>query len=333
MTRLRRDRTGGARLHLLAGAGYLALAIWLTWPTAAHLGEAYFTSGNNLFFFPATPDAPQNIWNFWWGMRALSDGQSPFFSPLLYYPQGVQMLMQTMNIVAIGLTLPVNGLLGPLAAYNTAAILGVALSGYFGFLLVRAFGGRTAGSLLAGALLTACPLHIAKFDSGQLNFVSMQWVILFMLAALALVRLPAHERGWHHDLVPPLLAALAFLLVLLTDWYWALVAAAFGGSWMLLALVGAPRPWQLLQRYLAFGLLAGAACLPMVMTLLADGIPDAGQPQGELWAAYSEGYSSDARGLFFPAALNPLWSLGAERFLMSVAPHGITEGSYTAAGW
>lgn len=173
--------------HLLILLGYLALALWLTWPAGIYLRDAYFTSGNNIFFFPDTPDAPQNIWNFWWVGRALAGGQNPFFTPLLYYPQGVQMLLQTLNIVAIGLTLPANWLLGPLAAYNLAAILGVALTGYFGFLLARAFAPGTAGPLLAGALLTACPLHIAKLDSGQLNFVSVQWLVLFMLSAVWLV--------------------------------------------------------------------------------------------------------------------------------------------------
>jgi hypothetical protein len=341
------------RPHLAAILGYLVLALWLTWPTAAHLRDAYFTSGNNIFFFPATPDAPQNIWNFWWVGRAIASGQNPFFAPLLYYPQGVQMLVQTLNIVAIGLTLPANWMFGPLAAYNLAAILGVALTGYFGFLLARAFTPGLAGPLLAGALLTACPLHIAKLDSGQLNFVSVQWLVLFMLAMLALVqgaeagagnvlsglgRSIRHQRRIDHHMpvsrmLRPYVAAGAFLLVLFTDWYWAMVAAAFAGVWMLLGLVGAVHRWRLIRRYLLFGLLTGLACVPLVLALLDAGGSGSGGQQSELWAAYTQAYSADALGLFFPAALHPLWSVAAERFLVSVAPYSITEGSYTAAGW
>lgn len=129
------------------------------------------------------------------------------------------------------------------------------------------------------------------------------------------------------------IAATTFLLVLFTDWYWALVAAAFGGTWMLLGLLGAPRPWLLIRRYLIFVLLTGLACVPLALALRAAGGSGASDGQSELWAAYTQAYSADAMGLFFPAALHPLWSASAERFLVRVAPYSITEGSYTAAGW
>jgi len=309
--------------HAAALLGYLLIAIWLTWPAAAHLADRYYTGGEGIFFFPATPDAPQNIWNFWWTARAAGAGQSPFFTPLLYYPEGAQMALQTLNAVAVVLALPVTAALGPTAAYNATAIAAMALTGYAGFLLARRFAPGVAGPFLAGALLTGAPFHVAKLDSGQLNFVTMQWVVLFMLAMVALSR--ADGWGW------AALAALAFAAVLYTDWYWALVAAFFGAAWAALSVVGAPRPLAILGRYALFGALAALSALPLALALRGGAAGQQGS--NELWAAYTQGYSADALGLLFPAARHPLWAAPAERFLVAVAPFSITEGSYTAAGW
>jgi hypothetical protein len=316
----------GWRGHLVLLLAYLLLAHWLTWPMAAQIGTHYVSSGNNIFFFPATPDAPQNIWNMWWLRRALADGLNPFVSPLLYYPDGVAMYLQTFNSVAGVLALPANWLFGPIAAYNVAALTGVMLTGYAGFWLVRAFTGGVAAPFVAGALLTASPFHLAKFDSGQLNFVTMQWLIFAMLAVVALTR----RSDWW---APPL-AALAITLVLLTDWYWALVAALFGLIWGLASLIGHARPAALFARLSTTAGLSVFFALPLLISLATSARPAPAPTEGgSIWAAYTQGYSADLFGLFFPAALHPLWATPAERFLVAMAPFGITEGSYTAAGW
>ncbi len=320
------DQSLGWRTHLVLLLAYLFLAIWLTWPMAAQLATHYVSSGNDIFFFPATPDAPQNIWNMWWLQRALADGRNPFVSPLLYYPDGVPMYLQTFNSVAGVLALPANWLLGPTAAYNVAALTGIALTGYAGFWLVRAFTGGVAAPFTAGALLTASPFHMAKFDSGQLNFVTLQWLVFAMLAFVILTR----RNAWW---APPL-AALAFMLVLLTDWYWALAAAFFALVWGLLSLIGHPRPLALFMRLAVAAVLCALFSAPLLIPLAASARPGpAPAESGSIWAVYTQGYSADLFGLFFPAALHPLWAEPAERFLVAMAPFGITEGSYTAAGW
>lgn len=316
----------GWRGHLGLLLAYLVLAVWLTWPLAAQLSTHYVSSGNDIFFFPATPDAPQNIWNMWWLRRALADGLNPFVSPLLYYPDGVPMYLQTFNSVAGALALPANWLLGPIAAYNIAALTGILLTGYAGFWLVRSFSGGVAAPFVAGALLTASPFHLAKFDSGQLNFVTMQWLVFAMLAFVLLTR----RGNWW---MPPL-AALAFALVLLTDWYWALVTAFFALVWGVASLIGHARPVALFARLGITAALCVLFALPLLWPLATSARP-APTPtaNSSVWAAYTQGYSADLFGLFFPAALHPLWAEPAERFLVAMAPFGITEGSYTAAGW
>ncbi|MFV9505506.1 MAG: hypothetical protein AB4911_13200 [Oscillochloridaceae bacterium umkhey_bin13] len=317
----------GWRLHGLVLLGYLLLALWQTWPIATHLTSHYFTSGNDIFYFPSSPDTPQNIWNFWMAERQVRTGASPLFTNLLYHPEGVQMILQTLNLVAVMLALPVTASLGPVAAYNLTALSAVVLTGYAGFWLARAFTPNLGAAFFAGALLTASPFHMAKLDSGQLNFVTMQWLVFFMLAFVWLTRTERHAGR------AVLLAALAFAAVLYTDWYWTLSAVLFGALWALLSLIGAAQPRALWGRYLGFGLLAALSGLPLLLALRnlpSQAVSEAANP---IWAFYTQGYAADAFGLFFPAALHPWWAVPVEQFLISVAPYSISEGSYTAAGW
>jgi hypothetical protein len=308
---------------------YLGLALWLTWPTALGFTTHYYSGGEQIFFYPETPDAPQNIWNFWMAERALRAGRSPLTTELLYYPEGVQMILQTLNLVAVLPAAPVTAMLGPTAAYNLTAIIAVALTGYAGFLLARAFAPGLVGPGLAGALLTASPFHMAKLDSGQLNFVTMQWLVFFMLAFVLLAR--PQGNAWR----AAGLAGLAFAAVLYTDWYWTLSAVLFGMLWAGLSLVGARRALALalLGRYTRFALLAVLSALPLVMALRSAANQSLGEAENPIWAIYRQAYSADGLGLFFPAARHPLWAAPVERFLLAVAPFGVTEGSYTAAGW
>lgn len=318
----------GWRGHGLALLGYLGVAVWLTWPAVTHMTSQIATSGHDIFFYYGSEDVAQNVWNLWWFQYALRHGLNPFFSVWLYHPEGVQFYLQTLNSVAALPMVPVAASLGPVAAYNVAILVAFTLTGYAGWLLARAFGAQhPAAAWLSGALLTAAPFHSAKLAAGQLNFVSLQWLVFYLLALALVLR---QRQRWAIGL-----AVLLFPLVVLTDWYWGLVAGVTTLVWSGLMLVAGPARRQLFGYLLALGLGLGLVTFLLVLGALAVREPTRPDPvdRTALWAAYTEGNSSDALGLLYPAALNPLWALPVERFLKAVAPHGISEGSYTAAGW
>jgi hypothetical protein len=65
---------------LLAPLGlYLLIAVAMSWPLALHLGT--HLPGDDR-------DAWQNYWNYWWTRRALAEGRSLYWTPLLYAPCG-----------------------------------------------------------------------------------------------------------------------------------------------------------------------------------------------------------------------------------------------------
>lgn len=318
---------GNKQIHLAALGLYLVVALWLTWPLATDLTDILYVNRGGPYFFPGTEDAMQNAWNMWWTGYAVRNGLNPFVTTMLYYPEGVALYLQTVNFATTFSVLPVTLLFGADEAYNVAVLMAYQLTGYAGFVLARRYVDGFAPSFIAGLLLTATPHHVGKFDVGQLNFVTTQWLFMAM-AALVLLG----QRGSPMRLVG---AALALVLTVLTDWYLAVVAAFFACTWALVASIRAERPWQSLAWFAGAGGLSGLLLAPLLYAIVnlptVTSTMDAGQR--EVWAAVTQGNSMDGLGLLFPAALHPWWGEAAGRLLMPLAPYSIMEGSYHAPGW
>lgn len=308
------------RAHLLALLGYVALSLLVTWPLLPQFGQAMVGGPGVVFTFE---DGAQNVWNMWWVARALTSGASPYWTPLLYYPDGVQMVVQTLNLSNALLALPATLAAGPVAGYHTAVLLGVALTGYGGFLLARELAPGGGAAWLCGALLTAGPFHALTLQNNQLQLISLQWVPLFLLALLRLERRP----GWR----PVAWAAAATLLLALTDWYWALICGLFTAVWMLLGLVALPGRAARARRYAQLGAAAVVALLPLAAGVygVRDSLRRLEQVGDPIWDEYTRGFSADLLGLVMPTLYRP----GLAGLLpLERAGFGV-EGWYVAAGW
>jgi hypothetical protein len=315
-------------IHAAALLTYLGLAIGLTWPLVTHMSTGViggFESYNFTF-----EDASQNIWNIWWIGRALASGQNPFWTNMLYYPEGVQLYIQTLDLTAAMPVLPINYLFGSAVAYNCAVLLSMTLTGYAGFLLARNFVPSVAEPLLAGALLSASPFHLMKLQGNHLNLVSMQWMIFYVLALVWLDR--------HRDRRAILFAAAMAALVVLTDWYWALGCMLFTAVWAGIGLARGPDRGGLLRAYLVLSALVLALAIPLALGIwdARASLPVSREFSGEQWKNEIQGFSSDALGLFFPALwrfLSPEQTQALLGWLNPDNGYFFPEGWYVAAGW
>ena len=62
---------------------YFAVAVGMTWPLVEEISER----------LPgASDDTLVHYWNGWWAKRALTTGQSPFYTRYLYYPTGISLV-------------------------------------------------------------------------------------------------------------------------------------------------------------------------------------------------------------------------------------------------
>jgi hypothetical protein len=311
-----------AARHIAALIIYVLLGVGMTWPLAAYWNTA-IVGGSKGFVYPGFEDASQNAWNIWWVRRALELGLNPFWTPLLYYPEGVQMYLQTMNLPDALITLPINYLAGPIAAYNAAVLLAYTLTGYAGFLAARTFTSHTTIALICGALLTASPFHMVRVQVNQLHLISMQWVVFAIIAIVQVER----RSDWR----PIAIAAIAAAVGSLTSWYWALAIGLFATLWCVLSIACSRERLVLFKRYM---IVAGIWLLLLSPVLI--GVAHLAErsltykPSEE----YTRAYSADMFGFFYPSALGQAWGSQVQDIIRRVAPSNYSlDGRYVATGW
>jgi hypothetical protein len=173
----------GRRAGLLALAvyGLLALCFWGIGPLVEG-GTQYV----GVFDDPQIP-----IWSFAWWLHAIEHGANPLYTHEIWAPTGVDLAwVNTVPPVAL-LFAPLSWLLGPVAAYDVAAVLLPAVSAWTTYLLCRHLtGGRFWPSLVGG--------YLFGFSSYVLGHVlgQPQLTAVFAMPLVALVLARAVEGAY-----------------------------------------------------------------------------------------------------------------------------------------
>lgn len=290
---------------LLAAAGYLAVAMLLLLPVLPRFADA-IPGG-----LVAAVDGWQNVWNLWWVWRALGAGQSPFVTPLLFFPVGADLHIQTLGVTNGALVLPVTALWGPTAGYNAALLLALTLTGVAGYALARHVGAPPPAAFLAGLIFTCSPYHLTRVYDGQLELATMQWPAFY-----ALLLLRAVEGGRRRDAA---LAGVLLALTGLTSWYSLVAMALFSLGVALLWSPPLSRGGPGWGRLLGQGALTALVALALLLPVLAPAIA-AATNQGALFQPGAEevrARSANLLDFWLPSYLHPLWG---EAVFRSVSP-------------
>ena len=295
-------------------AGYLVLSLWLIAPVLPAFNSAIL--GGPV----AAIDGWQNVWNLWWVSRALREGTNPFFSSLLYYPDGVDLTLQTLNISNGILGLPIEQIAGPVAAYNWCVLAAFTLAGYGAYRLALRLTGARGPAFLAGLVFSFSPFHVTKLWDGQLELVALQWIPFYALALLRAVE----DRHWR-DVG---LAAVCLAVVGLTSWYYLLFCAVYSALFVALwafTTAGIDRKLELLGRTALIAVGAGVALAPVLLPALraasaANAIYRPGDPGDPVLT-----HAADLLDFWLPSALHPLLGDMASAWGMRLHP--------TIAGW
>lgn len=282
------------RAAALALLIYTALAIFLTWPTALRFTTA--VPGNGF-------DSWQNMWNFWWLRKALLEGHNPYFTPMLYYPQGATLLLQTLNPLNFLVSLPVHALFGLVAAYNFVVIFSLAASGLCVYALARDVGADTPAALVGGAVYATSGYLLAQVMGGHTHMMAA-WPL--PLAVLALRRAQAAPTPLRIGL-----AGASIALCVLADWQYMLFALIWAG-WYALAQLWERRDWR--AALPACGAVAVALALTAPLTIAtaraSATVPTAATEGGPTFRLET---SVDLADLVIPSQLHPFWGRAAEQ--------------------
>ena len=170
----------GWRAHLLVLAGFTILTFFMTLPLPLELTTRV----------PGGGDAWQHIWNLWWVKDALLNGQNPYYTDLLYYPDGVNLYFHTLVLTAglIGIPLQLLGL-SLITTYNLIILSSFVLSGYSMFLLCYYLTSHKRAAFVGGIIFAFAPYHFAHVY-GHMNLISIQWMPFYVLLLLKAIDAP-----------------------------------------------------------------------------------------------------------------------------------------------
>ncbi len=273
---------------------YTAATLAITYPLIWHLSD--WIVGPN-----AGGDAAWQPWNLWWYRRALSTGQDPAYTHLIFAltPQVHMFGLQYTNWVIGGILQFVTS---PLATYNLVVLIGFAFSGLTMYLLASEFTSSRLACFVAGFLYDFSTYHFLR-SFGHLDLATLQWLPLCAWRVFVFYRRPSLGNA--------LWMGLTIALVPLSDFY---LSAYFLVPFALLFVAGLlwkNRTWMTTPRNLALTGLALAlalavAIIPLWSSLRVD--PSEQVALSQYAAAGISVYSGDLLAYFVPHALNPLVS-------------------------
>ena len=196
----RRETLTEAALVVL---GYLAVAVYATWPLARRPLGGFYGFGN---------DNWGGIWVYDKLNEAYFGGGSTTRSPDLQAPFGYPIPDQVLQPMDRLYSAVFGGLGDGLGAYNAQIFLSFILAGCTMYVLARYLTGSRLAAAVAGLIYTYSPFHLAM--AMQYNsLAAIEWIPLYVLALIVLLR-----RGRARDAA---LVGAAFALVAITSYYYA----------------------------------------------------------------------------------------------------------------
>jgi hypothetical protein len=223
-------RMGDFRRNALVLAGYVAVSFgFFGWRLLPHPGRLILGQGDDPNIY---------IWSLGWWPHAIASWENPLVSHALYVPTGVN-IAWTPSAPGLGLLLaPLTSIVGPVVAFNVAALLMPALSAWSAYRLCLYLTRSGWASFVGGYLYGFSTAALREVLPGNLNLAA---VFLFPLVALFILRyLRAEIDG--RGLVWRLGLALALQLTFSTEFAAALTVAIVISLVLGFALVPEVRP-------------------------------------------------------------------------------------------
>lgn len=165
------------------------LSTLFSWPILTHLSQKIVGYSG---------DSWLSIWYLWHTEYQVIHLHSPFYSPYLLSPHGINLATATiMPLIGILMT-PITILFGAVVSYNILGLVAPVISGYLTYKLAYNWTKHTVGSLTAGVVFAFSVVSYAQIDMGHLvYFISFG----IPLVAIALTRIWDNSRtsNWKTD--------------------------------------------------------------------------------------------------------------------------------------
>jgi hypothetical protein len=268
--------------------GYLLLSVAYLWPLVRRFATAMAGDGFDRYVFQ---------WANWWIIHALSRGQSPYHTRMIFYPQGVELHFLSFSWLNTFVWWPLQALVGNLAAYNFTVWWSWPLAGFGAYLLAREMFDDRRAAFVAGLIYAFYPYHFAQRN--HLNLLSIQWI---PFSLLFLIRATRRGRLWDG-----VISGLFFAFSGLSSWHHMTLSGMMGGLWLLYAWLTERDLWSgktwraLLALAATVALLTGPFLVPLAWANFAN--PSGQDP----YLGRERETQTDLVAYFLPNLYHPLW--------------------------
>ena len=168
-----------SRVRELAGALLVYLMLALIFTSSAWRDPSHRWIG-------ICCDQEQAMWYLAWAPTALERGESPLLTDRLNAPIGANLMWNTPGTLPALLLAPLTRTLGPIATYDIAVVLAIALSGLAAFAALRRYTNGPLGPLIGGALYALSP-YVASHTTLHLDLIYVWAPPLFLILVDELV--------------------------------------------------------------------------------------------------------------------------------------------------
>lgn len=219
-------REGNWQHWLLAGLAYSVITLLMTYPLVLQFNDSLGGYHGDILIF---------MWDRWWLREAWTKGNSPYFTPYLFYPQGASLLFHSTSWLNVFTWLALEPLFGEIGSYNLALLANFVICGLAAFALIRYLGAREEAAFVGGLIYAFYPYHVSNVLAHP-NFASVQWMPLYTLFLIKATRGGRYTTG--------ILAGLFLALTALSNWHLLTMAGILTLLWLVYSLLRERTAWS-----------------------------------------------------------------------------------------
>ncbi len=274
--------------------GYALAATVMTYPLLFQLDSGVVSQ---------SADAWILLWGNWWIPHALTTGQNMFFTPLMFYPNGVSLASHSFSFTHTAISAVFQLFTNPIAAYNLGIWLIFPVSALSMYALAKHVVRSDAAAWLAGLIYAFAPYHMTQ-ALGHPHLSYVQFIPLGVLFTLKAIDAP-RTRYLVGAIICFALTAYAGPHLLVVAFTWLAIFLPFD-------FIAQRRRVRVstLARLAVIGLGALIVSLPLLLPAVSDVLQ--GQSVQELQTGDFDNTQTDAAAYFLPTRLHPVFGNALE---------------------
>ena len=261
---------------------YSLVIIVMTWPVVRDLSTQLI--GGHV-----------DQWTHLWTFHTVKENifNNPYFANDIFYPIGVSLATHNIAWLNILLWLPLQAIIGEIAAYNVVFMLILTLNGTAIYLLAEEQTKSQLAAFIGGLIFTIFPYTLSHHDHANMIFIT--WLPLILLSLKRALETSNRRAVW--------LATLFIVLTSLARLH-LLIMGSFLVAFYALYLLAQNYSRQNLQRLLWIGLISGVMTIVIASPILFSQIT--GSNPEDIFLDQQETHQTDLLSYVFPSFYHPL---------------------------